>query len=282
MEEEIRCVIHFLYLKGTSVPSSVAQINSVYGPRSISRSGVRYWFNEFKRGRTSVKTLDRSGRPANNEKTVEIRSILEDMPYASARYISEELNLNRSVVTRILKIQLGLQKRHLRWVPHNLTDEQKVKRVELSKSMLKTLSSLSENQRAAVITGDESWFYLSYPYDSKWCEPNETLPDISKRLINDEKVMIFVAFNCQGLVYLNVMPTNSILNSAYMCEHILKELSDNANQIIKKYTKHQKILHIDNARPHTAKRTQEKIQELGWKQPPYSLDISPCDFFLFG
>jgi histone-lysine N-methyltransferase SETMAR len=44
------------------------------------------------------------------------------------------------------------------------------------------------------------------------------------------------------------------------------------------------LLH-DNARPHTAALTQKKLAELYWtahEHPPYSPDLSPCDFFLFG
>ena len=43
------------------------------------------------------------------------------------------------------------------------------------------------------------------------------------------------------------------------------------------------ILHHDNAKPHTAKQTQQKIKELGWEvmpHPPYSLDIVPSDYHL--
>ena len=45
------------------------------------------------------------------------------------------------------------------------------------------------------------------------------------------------------------------------------------------------ILLQDNARPHTAARTLAKIEDLGWKlltHPPYSPDLAPSDFHLFG
>lgn len=40
----------------------------------------------------------------------------------------------------------------------------------------------------------------------------------------------------------------------------------------------------DNARPHTAKITKEKIKELRWKlipHPPYSPDLAPSDYHVF-
>ncbi len=44
------------------------------------------------------------------------------------------------------------------------------------------------------------------------------------------------------------------------------------------------ILLHDNARPHTAKKTKEVINALGWRvleHPPYSPDLAPSDFYLF-
>jgi histone-lysine N-methyltransferase SETMAR len=45
------------------------------------------------------------------------------------------------------------------------------------------------------------------------------------------------------------------------------------------------LLHHDNARPHTARATQDRIQELQWEildHLPYSPDLTPSDFHLFG
>ncbi|PNF38204.1 hypothetical protein B7P43_G13464 [Cryptotermes secundus] len=44
------------------------------------------------------------------------------------------------------------------------------------------------------------------------------------------------------------------------------------------------LLHY-NARPHTANSVRNTLQRLGWEvlhHPPYSPDLSPCDFHIFG
>ena len=41
------------------------------------------------------------------------------------------------------------------------------------------------------------------------------------------------------------------------------------------------ILQHDNAPPHKARRI-EKIEEMGWAHPPYSPDLAPSNFHLFG
>ena len=45
------------------------------------------------------------------------------------------------------------------------------------------------------------------------------------------------------------------------------------------------LFHQDNARPHVSAQTLKKISELKWElveHPPYSPDLAPSDFHLFG
>ena len=44
------------------------------------------------------------------------------------------------------------------------------------------------------------------------------------------------------------------------------------------------MFHQDNARPHTARITSQKVEELGWEKiphPPYSPDLAASDYHLF-
>ena len=45
------------------------------------------------------------------------------------------------------------------------------------------------------------------------------------------------------------------------------------------------ILLHDNTRPHTANLVRDKLQKFDWEtpqHPPYSPDLPPCDFHIFG
>lgn len=90
-----------------------------------------------------------------------------------------------------------------------MNDDPKRKRVEYSILMLKKLTSLNENQRAAVVTGDESRIFLINQHESAGCTLGEKQPDIEKKMINSEKVMIFISFNCKGIISINALPTNA-------------------------------------------------------------------------
>ena len=285
MDIEIRSVIHYFFLRKYCAASTAAMIDSAYGAGTITPNGVRYWYKQFESGRTDLEDAYRSGRPCLNIDPNVVRSILEDYPFASARYIAEKVNVSCGKIISMLKLELGLTKKHSRWVPHFLSPEQKSLRVECSRELLVTLKKLKTTQRAAVITCDESWIYLNYPHETKWCAINERPPDIEKRMIQTEKLMFFCAFSCYGIVSIDVLPNHATFNSTYVCNTILPNLKERVCAHIKNKTTHRLILHMDNAKPHNAKKTMEKIKELGFnrlKHPPYSPDISPCDFFLFG
>ena len=94
MDEEIRHVIHYFYRKNTPAPSCHALIVATYGEESISRTGVNYWYNQFRQGRQSVTQLGKAGRPKKNEKSQAIKELVNDMPSASARYIAEQTDLS--------------------------------------------------------------------------------------------------------------------------------------------------------------------------------------------
>ena len=80
------------------------------------------------------------------------------------------------------------------------------------------------------------------------------------------------------------MEHGSIINADVYCQQL-----DRVNEQLRRkwpalVNRKGVILQHDNARPHAAKQTQEKIRSLGWEvlpHPPYSPDLAPTDFHLF-
>jgi len=58
---------------------------------------------------------------------------------------------------------LGLTRVNFKWIPHHLNVGQKKKREDQSEVMLGILEGESEKKRGTIITGDETWIYLSNP-----------------------------------------------------------------------------------------------------------------------
>ncbi len=99
------------------------------------------------------------------------------------------------------------------------------------------------------------------------------------------KVMLIVFFDYQGMVYQHIVPQTSPKTTVYK-EYYIEVLKNLREHLQRKRPDiaHSFILHQDNAQPHTAELTQvffKKYKIEVTPHPPYSLDLMPCEFWLF-
>lgn len=284
MSLEFRAVMHCCWLEKLSPHQTFEKMRNIYGPTSPALPTIIKWFEEFDDGRKSLTDLPRSGRPKLFEKVNDVKKVIEEFPFSSCRYIAHVVNIDKNTVKRILIEDLHMKKFLFRWVPNELTHSQKVARVEGSKQLLSLLQSYSEPQKKKVITADESWFFLYYSVDGMWKYGGER-PTKPMHKIGDEKVMIFTAFSIKGIVLIDILPKNVSFTAEYFSNNILPKLKSSVNNMKGVITTIKLRLHMDNARPHNAKMSEQKMKELHIERlphPPYSPDISPNDFFLYG
>ncbi len=259
-------------------------MKDAYSDRCPSLSFVKKWMIRFSNGCETLDDMERSGRPISQDKIDEVAKVIREFPFSSGRSISSQTGIHHSTINKILRDHLHLEKRHAKWIPHLLSKDDMRRRVEYSKELYQFLSNLSDEKLCNVVTCDESWFYLNYFTSDAWLPEGEEL-EIPKRMIGDQKIMIFSAFSSAGPLLLEVLPRNSKFTSAYMCEVILPKLNNACRTQLKVRSNQKIFIHMDNAKPHTAGKTIKQIMALKFKQlphPPYSPDISPCDFFLYG
>ena len=83
------------------------------------------------------------------------------------------------------------------------------------------------------------------------------------------------------MIMFELLPNNTTVTGEFCCN----QLDRLAVQIQQKRPHHGPVRFLhDNARPHTAVCTRQKLLDLGWEifiHPPYSPDLSPSDFHLF-
>ncbi len=96
--------------------------------------------------------------------------------------------------------------------------------------------------------------------------------------------MITVFWDCEGVILISYLPKGETINADYYIAQL-----DLLHVALKKKRPgkvHKRILlQHDNARLHTAQCTLAHIREKKWEllpHPPYSPDLAPSDFFLFG
>ena len=113
---------------------------------------AKRWFNRFRNGDFSLQDDLRSGRPTEID-LAELKYVLESESDQSTRNIASKLGCSQIGIHYQFK-RLGLVPKLGQWVPHDLTPEQKKKRVDTSHQLL----SLRRNFEWLnnLVTGDES------------------------------------------------------------------------------------------------------------------------------
>lgn len=259
-------------------------INETFGKNVIAYSTVTSYLRQqtFSSGEQGTQKMEKE-KPRYYYKDIILKR-LKDFPFSSIRQIAEDCNISSSTVYRVLKNDLQYRVKHLRWIPHILNPSQKVNRVELSKSLQKTLKNAKRTNYKFFYTGDESWFYLSTDHAFQWLPPEETPAVRERKTIQSKKYMLTVFWNPNGFALIKVLPDDMTFNAGYFINEILKELYEKTSTIPNKGDR-KVTLHFDNARPHTARKVTQFMEEHHMKkapQPAYSPDIAPSDFFLFG
>jgi histone-lysine N-methyltransferase SETMAR len=97
--------------------------------------------------------------------------------------------------------------------------------------------------------------------------------------------MVSAYFSRCGFVSVEFLPMGQKSNSQFFTGAVLPCIENKLTECRPKLRTTAAHLHVDNAKPHTSKMSIERIGELGFilvPQPPYSPDLAPCDFFLFG
>ena len=136
------------------------------------------------------------------------------------------------------------------------------------------------------MTCDEKWVYFSNPdKENQWLDPGQVAEPVAKRDRFSRKAMLCVWWNFEGIIHFELVPNNRAIDA----ELYSTQLERMHTALAKKYpalvNRKRVLLQQDNASPHTARRTKEKIRELEsielLPHPAYSPDLAPSDFHLF-
>jgi transposase len=106
-------------------------------------------------------------------------------------------------------------------------------------------------------------------------------PTNARPMICSPKTMLPVVWNQHEFRVIKVLPRGCKWTSQYYIDNILPEIC--ALHITGDRRK--SVIHADNASPHVSTRVKQYMEEHGPRTapyPPYSPDLAPSDFFLFG
>lgn len=260
-------------------------LHEQFGKQALSRTTVYKWAGQAKLGFSITNEREHPGPKPDEILCLRIQQILEEKPYSSLRSIGDELNETNVTIYRYMTKYLHKVFKASKWVPHSLNLDQKKKRVEQSKALAEILIASKHESFRNVITGDQKWFNFYNGSSGAWLDIDQKPPQMVDDHISSKKVMVTIIWGVYGFFIVNFLPEGESYDSEYFISNILEPLS-NERQNIWAGSKRKKIwLHLDNSKVHNSILTSQKYNVLGFKrtpQPPYSPDIAPSDFYLFG
>ncbi|UYV71619.1 hypothetical protein LAZ67_8003870 [Cordylochernes scorpioides] len=139
-----------------------------------------------------------------------------------------------------------------------------------------------------IITGDETWVYQYDPetkrQSSQWIERGEPKPKKARFTKSKVKTLLVTFFYINGLVHHEFIPFGRTINQEVYLR-IMRRLREAVRlKRPERWQNNDWILHVDNARPHTAHvvlKFLAKHSTIQIPHPPYSPDLAPNDFFLY-
>ena len=289
-KEQYRSVIRFLFLDGKTCEEIKVKLHAVYKDHAPSMTTIRYWVNEFKRGRTSVFDEERPGRPIEVS-TEDMVNKIHDVVLADRRVkireIADIVNISIERVQNILHEKLDMKKLSARWVPRLLTVEQKRNRMKTSEHCLDMFKRNPKEFLRRFVTVDETWIHHYTPemkeQSKQWTSPGEPAPKKAKTVPSAGKVMATVFWDSRGIIFTDYLEKGRTITGQYYADLLGRfdaELMRKRPHLVKKKV----LFHHDNAPAHSSAIATAKLVELRYEllpHPPYSPDLAPCDFFLF-
>ena len=136
-------------------------LKSTMGESAPSLSTVARWHKLFKGNLESLEDKPRSGKPITImifENIQKVKAVIVNDPWCTYDEIEVETELSRGTIHTIIHEHLKMKKVTSRWVPHQLSEQNKLDRVRICQENLDKFDQ-DKWRLCDVVTVDESWFY---------------------------------------------------------------------------------------------------------------------------
>ena len=261
----------------------------VHGNSALSQGTVYCWMHNFRNGRGDCCDTLRSGclTKLTPQTLGQIRLLLNGDCTLTVQRLSTLTNLGFGTVQKALRKCLDLKKQPARWVPHDLTNVQKQRRVNICDQLLR-MRTRNRDLTNQIITGDESWM-LSYDPATKqstasWLRKSQQRPAKPRVNLRVVRLMLVCFFDAHGIVHREFIPQGlGVGANVYLgiMQHLRRSICRRRPQM---WLNNQCFLQHNRAPAHRANLV---IQYLCCNHtqvlphPAYSLDVAPADYWLF-
>ncbi|KAF2358304.1 Transposase type 1 [Trinorchestia longiramus] len=184
-KHDLRLLMLHEFKLGHNASKASANINRAWGEESTRDRTIRRWFGKFRSGDESLKDEEGRGRLGSLDNE-QLHAVVEQNPRQSVREMSQTLGVSIATVSRHLKI-IGKVKKLDKWVPHELNENQKLRRFEVC-SML-SLRNTNNPFLDGIVTCDEKWvLYDNRKRSGQWLDRDEPPKHFTKPVLHQKRL----------------------------------------------------------------------------------------------
>lgn len=278
---QLRIIFLYEFKLGHKAAKASRNINGAFGEGTTNERTLQRWFKKFRDGDDTLENEEGCGRKTsiNNDK---LKALVEANPRTTVRDLARDLGVTIGTISNHLR-EIGKSKKLDKWVPHDLNENQKNRRFEIASSHI--LRNNNDPFLDRIVTCDEKWiFYDNRRRSAQWLDHDQAPQHFPKPKLHQKKVMVTVWWSASGLIHHSFLNPGETITAEIYCQQIDEmhlKLQQHHPALVNR--KGPILLH-DNARPHVAHLTLQKLNNLGYEilpHPAYSPDLSPTDYHFF-
>ncbi|CAK9796551.1 Histone-lysine N-methyltransferase SETMAR [Anthophora plagiata] len=279
---KMRVIFEYEFRRWTNAAQTSRNVNEVFGKDVANERTVRRWFEKFRSGDFDLQNEPR-GRPESKVDDNQLKAVVEANPSETTRELAARFEVTIPTILSHLKA-IGKVKKLDRWVPHELSECQQRNRFGACCSLVSRLKGDPFLHR--IVTCDEKWILFdNRKRSAQWLDKDEAPKHTPKPSIHKKKKLtVSVWWSSASVIHYSFMrPGQSITVDLYceQLEEMMRQLQIKQPRLV---NRDRPILLQDNARPHVARSTLLKLQELDLEtvcHPPYSPVHAPTDYHFF-
>ena len=162
---------------GKSATETFEDLSTTFPDLSPGRSTVFGWVEAMKKGSFTLEKGTSSGRPRETrtpENISRVRELIEENLRLSTYKVAAELSLPQSSILKILTDDLQFKNVLSVWVPHQLTDSNKMEKVKCCRALIQLFNEHGFKFLGShMFVQDETWvLWDSKPRREVWIPQN--------------------------------------------------------------------------------------------------------------
>ena len=129
---KIRLLYLYKFKLGSRAAEAHRNITRAFSQVTVTIRTVQLWFKRFRSGVTSLEEKKGRGRKSDHD---QLKEVIEANPRTTAREVSLQLEVSHTTVLNHLRA-IGKIKKLDKWVPHQPSEKQQIRRYEVASSLL--------------------------------------------------------------------------------------------------------------------------------------------------